>query len=150
MKKYILLSMVMVMLLSGCESADTSYCPATVTSEAHNKLGEIYELYADCATRYTQYWDMGESIPTEDIQKLSEVKMMAVNLKTPECLDKAKYYTIDSMNEVIGALYSAQMGDAPGGVINKLTEASRLISLSDQEFIKLRRCFPNCSREDMR
>ena len=150
MKKYILLSMVMVMLLSGCESADTSYCPKTVTSEAYNKLGEIYELFADYATRYKQYWDMGESIPTEDIQKLSEIRMMAVNLKTPECLDKANYYMIDAMTEMIGALYSAQMGDAPGGVINKLTEASRLISLSDQEFIKLRRCFPNCSREDMR
>jgi len=149
MKKYILLSMVMVMLLSGCESADTSYCPATVTSEAHNKLGEIYELFADYLNRYEQYWDMGGSIHTEDIQKLNEVKMMAVNLKTPECLDKAKYYTIDSMNEVIGALYSAQMGDAPG-VINKLTEGSRLASLADQELIKLRRCFPNCSREDMR
>jgi len=149
MKKYILLSMVMVMLLSGCESADTSYCPATVTSEAHNKLGEIYELFADYLNRYKQYWDMGGSIHTEDIQKLNEVKMMAVNLKTPECLDKANYYMIDSMTEIIGAFYSGQMGDSPG-VINKLTEASRLISLGDQEFIKLRRCFPNCSREDMR
>ena len=91
---------------------------------------------------------MGESIPTEDIQKLTEVKMMAVNLKTPECLDKANYYMIDAMTEMIGALYSAQMGDAPGA-LNKLIEGSRLISLADQELIKLRRCFPNCSREDM-
>ncbi len=137
----------MILINAGCESYD-SYCPEQETLYAYNELGRIYQLYADYIYLYEEYVNIGGTIGYEDIQKLNDVKLMAVNLKTPECLDKAKYYMIDSMTTTVGAFGLALTGDVSGAT-EQLIEGSRLVSLADQELLKLRRCFPNCTRKDM-
>lgn len=146
-RKTKLLGFLFVIILAACSSSK-SYCPEQETIYAHNKLGEIYQLYADYLNLYKKYTSVGGTIRYEDIQRINDVKQIAINLKTPECLDKAKYYMIDSMTATVGAFELALTGDT-SGTTEQLIEGSRLISLADQELLKLRRCFPNCTKEDM-
>ena len=132
------------LVLASCIPANT-YCPEQEATYAHNRLGEIYQQYADKMESYKFLWDLGYDIETEQIQEINKIKMLAVNLKTPECLDKARFYMIDSITSVEGALYLAQIGDSQGA-IEQLIEGSRLISLGDQELAKLRNCMPNCTK----
>ena len=60
-----------------------------------------------------------------------------------------KYYMIDSMSAGVGGLYFAQIGDTQG-MTKQIVEMTRLESLVNQELLKLRRCSPNCTREDMK
>ena len=139
-----LLIIALLLFITSCVP-NNSYCPEEEATYAHNKLGEIYQLYSDKMESHQFFWDMGYSIETKQIQEINKIKMLAVNLKTPECLDKAKYYMIDSMSAVEGALHLAQVGDIQG-MTEQLIEGSRLVSLADQELLEFRRCMPDCKK----
>lgn len=130
-------------IVSKCSAND--YCPEQETIYAHNKMGELYTEYGAYLNLYKS---VGMKVNSSDIDKLNDIKLEVINLKTPECLDQAKYYVIESMNEVVSGLYLYKIGDTQG-FINKMSEGSRLIALGDMELTKLRRCFPNCTKEDM-
>lgn len=147
MKKIILISisLLLVIINAGCET-NSSYCPEYEAVEAHNRIGEIYQGFADYLDLCTVF---GGRVSDDCIVNLLEIKQVMVNVETPECLDKTKYNLVDAMTLTIGALTLANNGDLTGAT-NDLVEASQLVSEADQEILKLRRCLPNCTKEDMK
>lgn len=147
MKKiiFILISLLLVLINTGCET-NNSYCPENEAIETHNRIGEIYQGFADYLDLCTR---IGGRISDDCFENLLEMKQVMVNTETPECLDEAKYKIIDSMTLTVGALSLSNNGDYVGAT-NNLVKASQLVSEADQEMLKLKRCLPGCTKEDMK
>lgn len=135
----------LIILLSSCTPIDNNYCPEITATKAHNQLGIYYDAFYSYVKLYeTNNW----SIYPEDIKRLEEVKADTLNLEVPECLDKSKFYLLKIMDTSISGLTMYMLGD-PSGVLEQMTESTKLTTLANEELSKVRRCLPNCTREKM-